>query len=321
MQTPVPKTFTVRRLIGDGESLRGDLFTEVETDLGVVAFWGREGNLNNLTLIRQTRTPFTVTCGCVRPLGRYQSRHAIWVPERPPVKLLTTQPSAVTGSSKYPQVDMVAAQFEHLLDHFDRSGPFGGDQLRLHLKTIRRRRELGSVERAVTDDLFLTSLYATLKAWGIGQQASILSDFSHFAAELKRHRLALAALEKYTIDNLENVAAVTKSVWQLIESIQIVENKSKIVSGSKALHHLLPDLVVPMDRRYTQVFFGWNVYQWQHNPETCFSEAFEAFVSIARAATPRHFVGAGWRSSATKVIDNAIVAFVQASGKSGSPER
>jgi hypothetical protein len=48
---------------------------------------------------------------------------------------------------------------------------------------------------------------------------------------------------------------IIEELWQLIDNLGIVENEAKLVSGSKALHHLLPDLVVPMDRAYTQKFF------------------------------------------------------------------
>jgi len=68
---------------------------------------------------------------------------------------------------------------------------------------------------------------------------------------------------------------------------------------TKALHHVLAELVVPMDREYTQTFFGWH------------AEEFGAFVQIARLVNPSQYVNIGWNSSRTKVLDNALVGLLQ----------
>ena len=82
------------------------------------------------------------------------------------------------------------------------------------------------------------------------------------------------------------------------------------MAGTKALHHILPDLVVPVDRTYTQKFFGWHNPEFQYGQADVFCRSFEAFVEIARGANPAQYVGAGWNSSRTKVIDNAIVGML-----------
>ena len=100
---------------------------------------------------------------------------------------------------------------------------------------------------------------------------------------------------------------VAKRLARLAQGLEIVDNKVKIVPGSKALHHLLAELVVPIDREYTQRFFEWHNPRFQNLPEDFFIEAFCAFVRIARAANPVQYVGDGWYTSRTKVIDNALV--------------
>ncbi|MGQ0742803.1 MAG: hypothetical protein ACT4OS_00390 [Acidimicrobiales bacterium] len=66
-----------------------------------------------------------------------------------------------------------------------------------------------------------------------------------------------------------------------------------------------------MDRRWTGAFFGW----WPADPQArhtaIFTEAFRSFVKIAWAKSPSKLVGVGWRTSATKVLDNALVAYCQ----------
>ena len=88
-----------------------------------------------------------------------------------------------------------------------------------------------------------------------------------------------------TIDDA-NVNEVSEELWELFVNLDIVDNEAKLVSGSKALHHLLPDLVVPMDRAYTQKFFCWHNPVFQYSQQDCFSEAFSAFSKIARNVNP-----------------------------------
>jgi hypothetical protein len=78
---------------------------------------------------------------------------------------------------------------------------------------------------------------------------------------------------------------------ELVQSLEIVANRTRVVPGSKALHHLLPDLVVPFDREYTQHVFGWHNRQVQDFPERRYREAFEAFVAVARRVNPRQYGG------------------------------
>jgi len=106
------------------------------------------------------------------------------------------------------------------------------------------------------------------------------------------------------------VNEVSEELWQLLFNLNIIDNEAKLVSGSKALHHLLPDLVVPMDRAYTQKFFGWHNPIFQYGQRDCFREAFSAFVEIASRVSPEKFVKTGWRSSRTKIIDNALIGMM-----------
>jgi hypothetical protein len=43
--------------------------------------------------------------------------------------------------------------------------------------------------------------------------------------------------------------------WQVIAAIKVSTSRTQIVAGSKMLHHLLPELIPPIDRQYTSSFF------------------------------------------------------------------
>jgi hypothetical protein len=184
-------------------------------------------------------------------------------------------------------------------------------QLEYHLETIQMRRKHGSAVTAVADDTFLSSLYQTLNAWGIGRRASRLLPEVEFVSAVRARIEDIAELEREVLDAPSlNAERVCDRLWALIEELGITQNNTPIVSCTKALHHILPDLVVPIDRGYTQRFFRWQNPQFQYDQAGAFRFAFHAFVNVARNADPRQYVGAGWNSSLTKVIDNAIVGMV-----------
>ncbi len=127
-------------------------------------------------------------------------------------------------------------------------------------------------------------------------------------AALQDKTAEIQSFENLFLDQSDlDVARVSTQLAHLIQALEIVDNRMKIVPGTKALHRLLPDLVVPMDREYTQQFFGWHNPQFQNYPERRFAEAFASFVAVAQITNPVQYLKSGWYSSRTKVIDNAVV--------------
>jgi hypothetical protein len=87
----------------------------------------------------------------------------------------------------------------------------------------------------------------------------VLVPLAEFRQRLRDQAEPIAALEDARIDDpCLDIPAVARQAWQVIESLGIVRNKSLIVPGTKALHHLLPDLMPPMDRAWTGAFFLWS---------------------------------------------------------------
>ncbi|MFZ5998087.1 MAG: hypothetical protein ACOYW7_11470 [Nitrospirota bacterium] len=212
--------------------------------------------------------------------------------------------------SAHQLTDLLIANFEVFLDAFRRYCPFKKyGQLQCHIRTIELRRDLGSAQAAINDEKFLLTLYDTLQAWGIGARRSKLKPFSDFAKALESKASEIAEFENIKISNVLDAAVTGKKLARLIHNLGVVDNKSRIVAGTKALHHLLPELVVPIDREYTQQFFGWHNPQFQNFPQECFVEAFENFIRISRAVDLSQYRGEDWFSSETKIIDNAIVGF------------
>lgn len=107
---------------------------------------------------------------------------------------------------------------------------------------------------------------------------------------------------------------IALELWNLIESLEIVTNDSKIVSGTKALHHLLPDLVPPMDHAYTQPFFERHHPDFQYRGGSTFTEILVYCSYISKMANAGSYVEIEqkektWHTSISKVIDNAVIGY------------
>ena len=208
------------------------------------------------------------------------------------------------------RVSALCREFPHLVERFEKAGPFNASQLSWHHRAIERRREMTSIEATVRDTDFLRFLWNTLEAWGMNARAARLADRRDFQRAVLGHTTAFVRLQELKIGTLGvSAPQIANDLWTLIDAIPVTESKNPIVGGTKALHHLLPDLVPPMDRTYTQVFFHWDVMQFQQKPRIVFSDMFCYFARIAAVVEPEKYVGPGWRTSATKVLDNAVVAF------------
>jgi len=215
-------------------------------------------------------------------------------------------------NSKYPSVERLIENFFFFLNYYKDYCPFTKPgQLEYHRNTIQQRFQLGSVKAALKDDFFLKSLYKTLQAWGIGSRRSKIKSFNNFVISLNELAQEISMLDNLKLDQEDLVIdIVAQKIWKIMNRMQIVDNIATLVPCSKTLHHILPDLVVPMDREYTQLFFGWQNPQFQYGQENCFKEAFRAFARISKEINPSQYIGNSWNTSLTKVIDNSVVGLV-----------
>jgi hypothetical protein len=209
------------------------------------------------------------------------------------------------------RVESVIATFADCLDAYDRLVPFRrAGQYETHRAAIDRRRHVGSAGAALADDEFLELLYQTLRRWGIGVRASRLAPLPEFRRQIRAQAGSISALDGTRIDDPAlDVPAAAQAIWPIVANLGIVANISVIVPGTKTLHHLLPDLVPPMDRAWTGAFFRWSAAAPQSGQAATFEYTFTGLASIARATQPARHVGGGWRTSPSKILDNAIIGY------------
>ena len=215
----------------------------------------------------------------------------------------------------------------HTLEDMPYHNFLQGASIHFHERVIGIIRERNSPVSAwlAEDDCFVELLYATLTAWGMEGGKAKLQDFDIFNAavqslvasdifqELEGHRL---------VDVETNWRDRLQAIWGLLEGgSRIMASDSMLIGTSKLLHHLIPDLFPPMDRKYTLYLMS-HLDRWdlkittteaQHPDFEVFYKSM-LFCSYAARTCPdieRHVIpDRPMSGSIPKVIDNAIIAYV-----------
>ena len=169
------------------------------------------------------------------------------------------QPRGVAGRLAERIEDLIGG-FAEYVTMFEANEAFPGPSLYFHLRAIDRRRQHQTVRSLLNDTQFLEYAYAVLPAWGMhrmGAQAAKVGDFSQITAALRETAPALEQLWPLRITSLSQLEAdkAAATAWEVIAHIKVSTSKTQIVAGSKMLHHVLPDLIPPIDRQYTFRFF------------------------------------------------------------------
>jgi len=214
------------------------------------------------------------------------------------------------------RVAELSGGFEELVATFTQQDPFTGPSLYFHLKTVEMRARHASAVETLSSFEFFESLYATLTAWGMhrmGPKGAKLADLSEIVASFQQQADAISEIESLRLRDLSptEVQEVAVKLWDIMRGLRVSTSATRIVACSKALHHLLPLLLPPIDREYTLRFF-YNHKTISRGDEATFLEIFPLFRDIAASQGDHleRLVGPGMNTSETKLIDNAIIGFV-----------
>jgi hypothetical protein len=226
-------------------------------------------------------------------------------------------------------VEKVISTFSDCIAYFERSEAFPGPSLYFHERALERRVQHGDIHGLLEDERFFEYVYAVLPSWGMhrmGKQAAKVGPFDVMVDSFRSCEDEIQLLWSTIITDVpeHDVDAVASAVWRIIAKLEVSTSGTRIVAGSKALHHVLPNLVPPVDRQYTFRFFT-----GQMNTTTGEGRAFcewfpylceigrECRAEIEEALSRRGFMA----TSPAKVVDNAIMGFMQMRAVGSDPHR
>jgi hypothetical protein len=235
---------------------------------------------------------------------------------------LTGRPRKISKRAYGQNVREVVDNAEKYHDRFYEARKFTGPSLHFHLRALQTR---------YGDDLdqHLEHIYAALPAWGMhhmgpgGPKMLTLETFRDSVVGLRGDFTSLRG--KSLLDLAEADWDRLRSVFM---EIKVMSGSSILVGHSKVLAHMIPDIVSPIDRRYTLRFLNGNINvssdkddQWR-----MFRHIHEDFVKpIACDPLFRQIASAwivdkrfAWDTSIPKVIDNLVIGQSGAANESAS---
>lgn len=214
------------------------------------------------------------------------------------------------------RVEELSSDIPHWLHAFNSAEKFSGPSLYFHLRTLECLRSHPSSVDALHSDEFFDWLYATLASWGMhrmGEGMTKLKELSQIKTSVRAQVATIEKLHPLRLTDLSDVAfqPVLRQLWLLVSAFDVSIAKANIVANSKVLHHILPNLVPPIDRTYTYKFF-YNRNTLSIPEEDAFGEMLSRLhkVAVMNKKILEVTVRSGWNSSQTKILDNALVGYV-----------
>jgi hypothetical protein len=150
---------------------------------------------------------------------------------------------------------------------YDQFCAFGGPCVHFHRECIRA----GEVD--FLSDRHIEMLYATLTAWGMQRMGDAdrtktkLANWDQFRDSLRAQRPGLEPFKNASLLDISD-AEYEKSLAELepfYRSLKLSVSGATVVVNSKALFHVLPSLIPPIDRQYTIRFFTHPPDKWRYS--------------------------------------------------------
>lgn len=206
----------------------------------------------------------------------------------------------------------VLANLEKYHTAYYEAGVFGGPSLYFHQRALETRNSPSSLTH-------LEYVYATLASWGMhrmGKKGSKMQTFDAFRRSVES--LGNRLVEAQTFDFREMNERQWIAVKDIFLHLDVMASGTSLVGNSKVMHHIMPNIVPPVDREYTLWYLLGNK-NIKNDPngewELLKTIISDFFIPIASS---REFEAAAltwiarkdqypWDTSVMKIVDNLII--------------
>lgn len=154
-------------------------------------------------------------------------------------------------------------------------------------------------------------VYNVLKLWNMNSRAARLKDFSEFRNSLFQNKKEIFELNNLKLVNLteHEFQNIIKKIEYLYDNLTLTKANCKTVTFSKALHFILPELIVPIDRKFTQAFFKLSNPEFQYGGFEVFRYFFTNFWNFTKKYNLIVLRDSNWNTFETKIMDNIIIGY------------
>ena len=188
-------------------------------------------------------------------------------------------------------------------------------------------RILRSSRSDISSDDFIEQIYEMLVAFKMNSRGAKLAELPDFKKAIKKHADTIQSLAKVKLEKVKATDdAFTDTIGTLFCNLDgLTQTRSTLVTFSKTMHFLLPDLFMPIDRKFTLQFYYsdlpfknkcamQNVINTREKQKKCLSFISEDFRRYARehceVLSEQIKSTSPWNRNIPKVIDNIIIAYV-----------
>ena len=210
--------------------------------------------------------------------------------------------------------------FFPFVDTFDKKQSFTGPSAYFHKQVIEQIRTCEDRASLLDNTRYLENIYATLASWGMhrmGPTGAKMVDFNEFVHSINALKDDIVYLSAFKLHQLtrDDLDSLEKTLLQVFDRIKVMQSNVKLVGNSKVIHHLLPDLVPPIDRQYTLRFFFGSTWipQGEEIEKEMFIEIMEEYRKICQRLNLKSedYQNRGtFTTSIPKMIDNAIIGYL-----------
>ena len=210
------------------------------------------------------------------------------------------------------KVREILANADKYHDAYYKADIFRGPSLYFHQRALATRNPPVSFTH-------LEYVYATLASWGMhrmGRFGSKMQSFDTFFQSVEPLNDKIAEAQSFDFHEMTDMKwTVLKEIFL---GIKVMASRTTIVGHSKVMHHMLPNVIPPIDREYTLWFLHGNTTikndlenEWLLLKEII-SEVFipiasdKEFYSKARRWMARS-EDYPWDTSVFKVVDNLVI--------------
>jgi hypothetical protein len=201
---------------------------------------------------------------------------------------------------------------EKYYEAYYKNKTFSGPSLYFHLKALETRKPPGRLDH-------IEYVYAALPSWGMhrmGKGGAKMEEFNNFFSSVESVKKDIAEAQEYVPYLMdENKFSVLSNIFK---SINVMASSTRLIGNSKVMHHMLPNIIPPIDRQYTLKYlknnknlrnnldFEWKtmreIIEYFFIPITCNKE----FKSKAEKWMANNYVFP-WDTSLLKIVDNLVI--------------
>lgn len=193
---------------------------------------------------------------------------------------------------------------------YHRAETFSGPSLYFHKRALDTRHAPASPQH-------LEYVYATLASWGMhrmGLGGSKMCGFTDFRVSVERLEDKIRHAQTIAPGTLDE--AGWANLKEIFIGVRIMASKTLLVGNSKVMHHMMPNIIPPIDREYTlryvcgrTMFVNDTEKEWQTMRSMIEGFFVPVAIDTAFAAKADCWIAARrpWDTSVMKIVDNLLI--------------